>query len=533
MAGCQLLLVLHCHLPYVRHPEHDDFLEEDWFYEAVCETYVPLLHVLEGLLADGVPCRVALSFSPTLICMLRNPLLGRRLERYLDRRIGLGEREVERTRGTPCADAARMYLERYRDVRATWAGRGTGGLLGAFAGLAGRGAVELIASAATHALLPLITAPECRYAQVELGLRSFEDAFGRRPAGFWLPECAWSPEADALISQAGARYYFLDTHGVLLATPRPPYGVFAPLRTPSGAFAFGRDVESSHQVWSADEGYPGDFEYREFHRDLGFDAELAYVRPYLPPGDVRRPLGFKYHRITGEVPLHEKQPYRPALAAQRAREHAAHFVAQRLDQADRIVAAIGRMPVLVCPYDAELFGHWWFEGPQFLDAVFRESARRPQVRWVSPTGCLARGEYGPQEGEPASSTWGDGGYFDVWVNDHNDWVYPDLARAERRMVSAARRHPAAAGLLLRALNQAGRELLLAQSSDWPFLMYTGTAREYAVSRFRSHVARFRDLMAQIEAGRVAEDLVARLEWLDDPFPAMDYRLFAGRPGTSD
>ncbi len=526
MPQAHLLLVLHCHLPYVRHPDHEDFLEEDWFYEAVAETYVPLLHVMERLAADGVPFRCALSLSPTLCEMMANELLRSRCTRYLERRIALAEAEVERTRDTPFRETALMYQRRYGEVYRTLVERLGGRLLDGFTALRDAGVVELLGSAATHAILPLLKTPEGRHAQMAAGLANYAKHFGARPQSVWLPECAYEPGVDALLAGFGIRSFFLDTHGVLLAAPRPPFGVFAPLATPAGPAAFGRDVESSRQVWSAAEGYPGDVDYREFHRDLAHDADRAYVAPYLGEGSPLRPTGLKYHRVTGrEVHLGEKQPYVPARAAERAAGHAAHFVHQRLDQARRVQTAIGAAPVIVCPYDAELFGHWWFEGPQFLEAVARETARTPGIAWTTPSECLALD--GPrQEGRPAFSTWGDGGYLDVWVNGSNDWIYGPLETAERDMVDAAAAWPAADGLERRALNQCARELLLAQASDWPFLMATGTAADYARDRFRDLIARFNVLLGRLREGTLSPATLSECERTDDAFPELDYGIFS-------
>ncbi|MHC4592498.1 MAG: glycoside hydrolase family 57 protein [Planctomycetota bacterium] len=527
MAPTYLLLVLHGHLPYVRHPEHEGFLEEDWFYEAVAETYVPLLHTLENLAADGVPFRLTLSLSPTLCEMLSNELLQQRCVRYLAQHVELAEREVVSKAGTAFSAATQMYRDHYRAVHRTFAERCERQLLRGFTELAENGSVELIGSAATHAILPLASTQQACVAQVAAGLRNFGKHFGRQPLGFWLPECAYAPGLDEVLAEAGMQFFFLDTHGLLLAEPRPPLGVFAPLATPAGMFAFGRDPESSKQVWSADEGYPGDAVYREFHRDLGFDAQLSYLLPYLHADGGRRHLGFKYHRVTGEVPLAEKAPYQVRAAAERAVLHAAHFVACRAEQGARIRNATGLDPVIVSPYDAELFGHWWWEGLQFIDNVFRLVAARDDLVCVAPSEYLrARPRSTEQAGAPARSSWGNGGYFDVWVNRANDWVYPRLHRAEAAMIQAAKAAPSPNGLLGRALNQCARSLVLAQSSDWPFLMFAGTAREYAVKRFEDLIGRFDDLIERVRAGRIDADLVERYEWLDDAFPEMDYRIFA-------
>jgi 1,4-alpha-glucan branching enzyme len=325
------------------------------------------------------------------------------------------------------------------------------------------------------------------------------------------------------------RYSFVDTHGVLLAVPPPEFGVFAPLTAESGVEFLGRDVESSQQVWSADHGYPGDVDYREFHRDLGFEGELDYLRPHLDASGRRRHLGFKYYRITGEAPDGVKEPYNPSAAARKAAMHAEHFVRQRVDQVRRVSAATGRDPIIVSPYDAELFGHWWLEGLAFLEEVIRLAAKEDSIECSTPSRYLdGQGEEGCSRGQPVESTWGDGGYCEVWVNGTNDWLYPRLRKAESAMVRMARTHPAAGGLLCRALNQCARHLMLAQSSDWAFLMSARTAGEYPRRRFSDQISRFNTLAGQVQRGVISPTDLERCEWLDDPFPEMDYRLFAGQ-----
>jgi 1,4-alpha-glucan branching enzyme len=519
-----LIPVLHCHLPYVRHPEHEEFLEEDWFYEAVAETYLPLLHVFQDLLRDGVPFRVTLSVSPTLCEMMTNDLLQRRCTRYLRRHVELAEREIERKRGTPFEANARLYRESYGRALESWE-HWDRSLVRAFRALRDEGCVELIGSAATHALLPLLGSEEAVRAQVRVGLENFAKHFARRPEGFWLPECAYRPGLEEVLAEFGIRYFFLDTHGLLLAEPRPPHGVFAPLETPAGVLAFGRDVESSRQVWSAEEGMPGDPLYREFYRDLGYDGEEEYLRPYLPPGGERRYLGLKYHRITGDVPLDAKEPYDPEAAGERAVEHAGEFVRQRTGQVVRARRAAGIPPAIVAPYDAELFGHWWFEGPWFLDRVFRGIAEADGIACVTPGDYLSSPamEDAQQAGRPALSSWGNGGYFEMWVNGDVDWMYPRLHEAEAELLEATRRAPD--GLRVRALTQCARELLLAQAGDWAFLISAGSAREYARNRFEALMERFDRLLAQVRNGKVDERFLKACERHDDVFPELTCEVF--------
>ena len=303
--------------------------------------------------------------------------------------------------------------------------------------------------------------------------------------------------------------------------PRPVYGVYAPIACESGVAAFGRDPDSSKQVWSADEGYPGDFWYRDFYRDIGFDLDYDYVRPYLPPTGQRIHTGLKYHRITGKTD--QKEPYDPERARSRVQEHADHFVETRLGQVAWLARQMERPPIVVCPYDAELFGHWWFEGPWWLEMVFRRLAETPDLEAVTPGDDLARHPT-IQRATPATSTWGWKGYNEVWLSGSNDWIYRHLHAAADRLHALCRRYPSADERTRRVLTQALRELLLAQASDWAFMMSRDTTVEYAVRRTKDHLLRCQRLCAEVEQGSIDELRLAALEDTDNLFPALDYRV---------
>ncbi|MFP4176773.1 MAG: glycoside hydrolase family 57 protein [Candidatus Brocadiia bacterium] len=517
-------LVLHCHLPFVRHPEHDRFFEENWLFEAVTECYLPLLEVMEGLQADGVPLHATVSVSPPLCEMLTDELLQKRCGRYVSRRIELMEDELHRRRGTDFEDAARTYYRHFRRLDRTYGEEAGRSFIDGLRRLQEEGDIEVITSAATHALLPLLDDPRTIAAQVEQGCRCYRRYFGRRPRGLWLPECGWDPHLEGVLAQAGVEFSFLECHGLLMADPPPVHGLFAPLITPSGVAMFGRDVESSKQVWSGDEGYPGDFHYREFHRDLGYDAPYDYIEPYLDTFGERHGLGIKYHRVTGEVSLQEKEPYCPETGRARAKQHAQHFVSERVRQVNEVGREIGRPPVIVSPYDAELFGHWWYEGPFFLDAVFRRLAETPEVQPVTPVGYLDENPV-QQKSIPATSSWGFEGYFDVWVNGDNDWIQPRLEDAEEAMLHLASGYTDPTELEERAMDQCARELMLAQSSDWPFLITTDGAADYARRRVEEHLENFWRLHDELKNDSVAETFLKALEGRDNVFPDVTYRLY--------
>jgi len=522
-----LALVLHAHLPYVRHPEFEDFLEEDWLYEAITETYVPLIDVFDGLMHDGIDFRITMSLTPPLCEMLADDLLRARYLRRLDKLIELADREVHRTRSEPAFhESAVMYLERFRRVRHIYVNVHGGNILTAFKDFQDAGKLEILTCPATHAFLPNLATPQGVRAQLKTAVANYEKHFRRKPKGIWLSECGYFEGIEKYIKEAGIKYFFLDAHGVLYGSPRPKYGVFAPVFCPNGVAAFGRDIESSKQVWSSEEGYPGDYDYREFYRDLGFDGHYDYVRPYLHGDGVRRNVGIKYYRITGDVTLDRKEPYKPGPAREKAAMHAGNFIFNRQHQVAWLHHYLGREPLVISPYDAELYGHWWFEGPDFINLVLRKIAcDQDDIETITP-GEYLRDHKVNQRIQPAFSSWGDKGYAEVWLNGTNDWVYKHLHHAEERMVTLARRHTEPHAPVRRALNQAARELLLAQSSDWAFIMTTGTVVSYAEKRTRKHIFNFLRLADEIEENHIDRQWLQWLESKNNIFPEVDYRCYA-------
>jgi 1,4-alpha-glucan branching enzyme len=520
-----LSLVLHAHLPFVRHPEHEAFLEEDWLYEAITETYIPLLWVLEKLVDEGIDFRLTMTLTAPLVSMLNDELLRRRYARHLDRLCELAEKEVERTRLLPhFHETAVMYRDRFVAARSDYAHRWKMDLAGAFARLQRTGTLEIIACAATHGFLPaLCVNPAAVRAQLLVGAQHYADVFGCRPRGVWLPECGFYPGLDALVRETGFRFFFVDTHAVDNAASRARYGPYAPLYCPSGIAAFARDDESSKQVWSSAEGYPGDFVYREFYRDIGFDLDLDYIRPYIHRDGIRVNTGIKYYRITG--PTEHKEPYVRQWALDKAAIHAGNFMFNRQQQVEWLRGRMDRPPIVVAPFDAELFGHWWFEGPEWLDFLLRKLAcDQDSLQLITPSEYLAQYPINQVE-MPSASSWGYKGYNEIWLNGANDWMYRHLHAAADRMVELAAQFATADGLVRRALNQAARELLLAQSSDWAFIATRGTVVQYAVQRTKDHLLRFNQLFEMLKTGVVHEGWLSAVEEKDNIFPKLDYRVY--------
>ncbi|CAN5384138.1 glycoside hydrolase family 57 protein [soil metagenome] len=543
-------LILHAHLPYVRHPEYPEFLEEDWLFEAITEVYLPLIFIFQSLHEAGVRPRLAMNVSPPLCEMLADPLLQERYTRHIENLLDLAFKELERTlkEAPEFQAAARMYVDSLAASLHLWHDRYGRDLVKAFRELQDEGVIEIITCTATHGFMPLISTEESRRAQVAIAVANYKKHFGRQPRGIWLAECAYEPGVEELLKENGIEYFISDTHAILYGDPRPRYGVHAPVACPNGTAVFARDVETSQQVWSAEVGYPGNDVYREFYRDIGWDAPLDYLKPHLHADGERRHLGLKYHRSTGrDVPQQMKQPYIPALAREKAAEHASHFIGERIKQAYILRETFdSHPPLVVSPYDAELYGHWWFEGPQFIDFFFKKlHFDQNEIEAITPSDFLDSG-MPIQIQKPTASSWGEAGYYKVWINERNSWMYPYQHDAERKMTAFANKFKVQSSkfkvtgsdnssnfepgslnmeLLVRILNQMARELLLAQSSDWAFQIYQGTTVQYSTRRFQSHIHRFDLLAKMLDSGEVDHDVLAEIERRDNIFSEIDYTVY--------
>ncbi len=521
-----LALVLHAHLPFVRHPESDFVLEEEWLFEAIIETYVPLITMFEGLKQDGVDFKLTMSMTPPLVSMLRDPLLQDRFDEHFSKLEALIEMEVERNEHNGHLQyLAEHYAKEFTHVRQVWE-KYDRDLVKAFKQFQDSNNLEIITCGATHGYLPLMKMyPEAVWAQIQVAVESYAEHFDRAPSGIWLPECAYYEGVERMVADAGLRYFLTDGHGILYARPRPRFGSYAPIYTETGVAAFGRDHESSQQVWSSQVGYPGASEYREFYRDLGWDAEYEYIKPYVMPNGQRKNVGIKYHKITGKgLGLSDKDWYDPYWAREKAAEHASNFMFNRERQVEHLHGIMHRPPIIVSPYDAELFGHWWYEGPWFLDYLFRKTWYDQGTYEMTHLADYLRGNPHQQVAKPSQSSWGYKGFHEYWLNETNSWIYPHLHKAAERMIELAKREPEDE-LMWRALNQAARELLLAQSSDWAFIMRTGTMVPYAVRRTRSHLIRFTKLWEDINSGKIDSGWLVKVEAIDNIFPNINYRVY--------
>ncbi|MDD5075668.1 MAG: DUF1957 domain-containing protein [Sphaerochaetaceae bacterium] len=518
-------LLLNAHLPYIRHPEYPRFLEEDWLFEAISETYLPMLRTFKRLREESVPFSITVSLSPTLCTMLSDPILQGRFTDYLKLHRELAEKEVARcaSEQPQSSELAARYLKRIdlniRDYFETYECN----ILSGFADLEDTGHLELITTAATHAFLPNYSEyPEAINAQVQLAVQSHINHFKKRPKGFWIPECGYFPGLEDYLLREEIGYFQLAAQALMLANEPVARGNYAPIACPNGVHAFARDFNLTSLVWSNVEGYPTDPDYREFYRDIGYDLPLEYIGKYIHEPEVRVFTGFKYHAITGKTD--SKRYYCPDRAARKVGMRAANFLYNVQKKGEMLSNILDREPYYTITFDAELFGHWWFEGIDWLEEVIRRIAASGNVLLQTP-GTYLRQDLDSQILQPALSSWGEGGYANVWADGDNVWIYRHVHKALERMTELANRFPGQNSLKQRFLNQAAREVLLAMASDWPFIIHSGTSVNYAEQRVRDHLANFNVVYENMCKNAVNTEWLIKAEKRNIVFSDMDYNMF--------
>ncbi|MGQ0765565.1 MAG: 1,4-alpha-glucan branching protein domain-containing protein [Gemmatimonadota bacterium] len=526
MRQTDFVLMLHSHLPYVlnhgRWPHGSD-----WICEAAIETYLPLLATLRRLESENVAAPLSVGFTPILANMLEHPTFAGELEAYFRQRFEFCAEAPASMSGT--ADEALLPLvgfweRRLRSLHELWQSIG-GDILGPFREMQDRERIELTSSAATHGFLPLLARDESIHLQLAVGRSEHHRLFGRDPEGCWVPECAYSPRGpwaplpgapgegrvragvEEHLAEAGYRYFFVDSHMARAGSPLGVYGQrFGAADadrahpepddetqreyTPYQAYrvsddsvgrevaAFVRDPRSSQRVWNRHGGYPGDGAYLEFHK-------------------IRWPGGLRLWRVTSRTSdLGEKRPYDPAAARQLAGEHARDFASLIAALARGKAGDIGA--VVVAPFDTELFGHWWFEGPDFLADLYTALPDHTVVRPVTAGEHLD--SYGTGQAiRLARGSWGRNGDWSMWMNGEVEWTWPVIWQMENAFWDLA---PTAieVAALEPVLAQAARTLLLLQASDWQFIISTGEVEDYAIRRFNGHADDLRELLGYLVDG---------------------------------
>ena len=464
--------------------------------------------------------------TPTLLSMFDNKLLQQKYIHYLEKLIELSKKEIERTKDNERVNRlSHYYYDRYSNdlhlFRDVWKCN----IIEQFKHFQDIGVLEIITCGATHGYFPILYVnEEAIRAQIAVGVQTYERFFGRKPRGIWLPECGYVPEADKYLKEFGIEYAIVESHGILYADPTPIYGTCAPIVSPGGLVCFGRDMKSSQQVWSSIDGYPGDYNYREFYRDIGYEADYDYIKPYIAHNGVRVHTGIKYHRITGKT--EQKDYYDIQWAHDSAERQAGHFMNSRTEQIENVAGYMDKPPIILCPYDAELYGHWWYEGPYWLYILFKKIYYDDcNFELITPSEYIDK--YPEiQVSTPCRSSWGANGYSGVWLNPTNDYVHRHLHKAAERMIELATTYPNRKdGIVKEALNQAARELLLAQTSCWLFIITNGTMVDYAKKRIKDHIGRFTKLYYEIKDNKIDKSFLKDIQLKDCIFPDIDYNIY--------
>jgi 1,4-alpha-glucan branching enzyme len=557
-----LNLTLHAHLPYVIH--HGTWPHGlEWLLEAAAETYLPLLRMLDTLEQDNIPFKCNLNLSPVLLEQLAHPAFRAEFPRYLERKIN-SAREDEayfmQSGEAHFAVTARYWQHYFQQARQQFA-EVQEDIIAGFRHHAETGRIEILTSAATHGYLPLLGTDESVRAQLRTGLAVHQQHLGRPPRGMWSPECGYRSAGDwrapvlpegshgpaAAYDRIGMEqafaenhldYFIVDTHQVeqsemalapyqmqtrQIARDVEPailnhaperrlyqsYYVNGPTAAAQPVAVFPRDPRTSVQVWSGDTGYPGDGNYLDFHKK-------------------RWPGGHRYWKVTGpEIDMGDKAPYQLEAAQERARIHAEHYVELVYETLQSGIGD-GIPPILTSPFDAELFGHWWFEGTLWLEQVARALASKNLP--LEMTTCSEYLDQHPRAGYLSipEGSWGRNGTHEVWLNDETRWTWQHIYAAEasvRAIATEGRWREDALGE--RIVKQLCRELLLLESSDWQFLITTESARDYAEKRFREHLDSFRalealwiGLMQQDPLSEAQEKQLAEIEEQDNIFAAI-------------
>jgi 1,4-alpha-glucan branching enzyme len=527
MPAKNLVLVVVGHQGYIRHTDDqkDYGPQNDFLFTAISGTYLPLLNLFKRLESDSVPFKLSLVLSAPLCTLLDDPVIQLQYIEWLDRRIALGQKELRRCDGNDdLTAAANACLVQARKDKIDFTEVYEQKLLPRFAEYARKGCIELLATAGTYAFLPhYADMPEILNGQVETGLYAHRHFFGTVPEGFWLPYMGYVPGVENVLRSYGLAYTILDTHGFLFSEHAPAGGIFAPARSSNMLALFARDGEIPSAM-TIEKGFMSHPAYRAQSRDIGFELSAADLGVFLPAGYARVTTGYRYW-ANGSGKDGENPVYDEKKAYAQASSDAAVFLQSKKEKLEKAAAALPDKPVsLVCTLPASLLGQDWAEGVVWLEQVFRQNPGTGIT--LAHCSRILDGEYDLPKLEPFPSAASGTGYGEDLLDSTNGWMLRYVRKMSARMVDLAGRFPDDTGLKARLLNLGARELLLAQSGEWPKMLHDGTMPEYVSECFKKSILAFTTVFDSLGSNTVSTEWLTKLEMAHPLFPWMNYRIFA-------
>ncbi|MCL2175081.1 MAG: DUF1957 domain-containing protein [Treponema sp.] len=520
--------IFNAHLPYVKDFRKEDDLsesgEEGRYFQFVSETFLPLLEALYRLDNDHVPFRLTIAISPILCHMLCDEHLQKKYLHYIDKQIEFGKQELERTAGSgELNKLACFYYNQIVEKRIAYTERYEKNLLKAVDYFKKKGKVEILAGCATNAFLPFISHnQESLQAQMEIPVSVYRRHFGGVPQGFWLPSLGWTPKLEPYLKAYNYTYTILDTHGILFGTPSPEKGCFYPIKTPNGTFILARDhfaVRDIHKIAS-------DKLYLNNDKDAGYELPAEMVKQFLTEAGERHRTGYKYWSHDTSANGQEHCIYDPEAASESVSVHTKEFLENTIERLKEVSTHMNEVPISVIAHNTTDFDHSWYEWPQFIEKLFRIAAAYKDVRFVCPGDYIFKHNLSSyQITTPVFSSSGINGYAETWLDYSNDWMYRHLLRAMERMTELAERFPDDTGLKERALNQAAREILLAQSSDWSALLHKQDSIEYAHNKIENSLRNFTTIYEALGSNYISTEWLTTLERRHNIFQNINYRVF--------
>lgn len=519
-------LILHGHIPWCKKSGTWPAGEE-WLFEAINETYIPILNILRELKENGLKTAITINITPILAEQLADEYMQQRFTEYMENLISRAKNDIKRFENhLDRRRIAEFYLKKFKHVLDTFYHNYYRDILGSFKWLQDEKMVELITCAATHGFLPLFEYDSGIFSQIQAAVDTHKKYFNSDPKGIWLPECAYRPKEykdgklqesiDYWLKNSGIEYFFVDSHGILdaeMIEQKNNFGLTTNYgyNLESSVSVFGRNKKASRQVWDAKIGFPGNEYYREFHKK---DHES----------------GLHYWRITNkDLEKGEKQLYNIEKAKEVVESHAIHFVSLLMKELREFSEKFKTKGLVVSPYDFELFGHWWMEGILWLKIIFEMIQNHEAIEMITISDYISKYKYKFSIIRMGESSWGEGGHFQVWKNPEHGWIWPYINASIKEFENVLEINPNPNNWEKRILQQIARELLLMEGSDWPFLLYTQQAKEYANQRFHHHHQRFNKLIWQAkdfnDKNRLSLRDLEEIETIDSCFQNIDINYF--------